>query len=363
MAYDAERADARDGGRMRVLVTLDFPPEHGGIQTYLAGIVRHAFGADDRVLVGSAVPRPNSSMGSGAVVEYHAGPFARLNKKWSLVPLLFRCMRLKSKTPEAVVECGNIYAAIVPWLLRMPYAVYTYGTELLAMRKRGSRAALLRRVLRAARRRFALGAHTQRLLNEVGISCAAEIVAPRIDPPPSDSVERRTYAAGEARILCVGRLVPHKGHAVLIAAARLLPPGLGWRLTIVGDGPERARLQALAGDGGHAGRIAIKTGLTDAQLSSEYEQATMLVHPSLELEAGTEGFGIVLVEAMAHGVPIVASRAGGIDEVMADCGVLVPPEDAAALAEAIAALSRDAARRKELAQRAFFRLNERYVWK
>jgi len=348
---------------MRVLITLDFPPEHGGIQTYLAGIVRHAFGADDRVLAGSAVPHPNSRMDAGAVVEYHAGPFARVNKKWSLVPLVFRLMRLKSEIPDAAVECGNIYAAIAPWLLRMPYAVYTYGTELLAMRKRGARAAVLRLVLRTARRRYALGGHTRRILNEVGISLPAEIVPPRIGPPPSDAVERRTYAAGEARILCVGRLVPHKGHAVLIKAVRLLPPGLAWRLTIVGDGPERARLQALAGDGGHAARIAIKAGLTDAQLSSEYEQATMLAHPSLELEAGTEGFGIVLLEAMAHGVPIVASRAGGIAEVVADCGVLTPPGDPAALAKAIAALARDAIRQKELAHRAFFRLNERYVWK
>jgi glycosyltransferase involved in cell wall biosynthesis len=361
MAIGAKRAGG--GGRMRVLITLDFPPERGGIQTYLAGIVCHTFGPDDRVLVGSAVPHPNSGMDAGAVVEYHTGPFARLNKKWSLVPLLFRLMRLKSETPDAVIECGNCYAAIVPWLLRMPYAVYTYGTELLAMRKRGVRAAVLRRVLRTALRRYALGAHTQRLLNEVGILRPAEIAPPRINPPPSGRVERRTYADGEARILCVGRLVPHKGHAVLIEAARRLPAGLAWRLTIVGDGPERARLQAMAGNGGHAARITIKTGLTDAQLSSEYEQATMLAHPSLELEAGTEGFGIVLLEAMARGLPIVASRAGGIAEAVADCGILVPPGDPAALAEAIAALARDPARQKEAAQRAFFRLNERYVWK
>jgi glycosyltransferase involved in cell wall biosynthesis len=144
-------------------------------------------------------------------------------------------------------------------------------------------------------------------------------------------------ASGAFVIAAVGRLVPIKGFDLLVAA---LPAVLAHvpeaRLVIIGDGPERGRLDAAARSLGIADRVAMPGARLDAvRLLSA---ADVLAAPSRN-----EGMGRVLVEAMALGVPVVATVVGGIPDVVDDeCGRLVPPEDTAALASALVDLAEDA---------------------
>ncbi len=148
-------------------------------------------------------------------------------------------------------------------------------------------------------------------------------------------------APGPFRLAAAGRLVPAKGFDILIAAcARLAADGIAFQLTIHGEGPLRATL---------AGAIAA-AGLEDRITLAGYARnlpARLVEVDLFVLSSRREGFGNVIVEAMAAGIPVLATRCGGAEGLIADGvhGFLVPPEDPAALATAIAALAADPARR------------------
>jgi glycosyltransferase involved in cell wall biosynthesis len=159
-------------------------------------------------------------------------------------------------------------------------------------------------------------------------------------------VEPRGDAGQEGLLLYVGRLMPEKGVDTLLTALASVPDA---RLLIVGGGNERHRLEALARQLGVDGRVDFHGGISDrAVLQAVYRRAALFVLPS-----HSEGLGCVLLEAMAAGVPIVATNAGGIPDLVADGvnGLLVPPQDSAALAAALRRALGDPQLRRSLAAR------------
>ena len=133
------------------------------------------------------------------------------------------------------------------------------------------------------------------------------------------------------RVVFVGRLVAQKGVRTLVeAAARMATPGA--QVLFVGDGPERARVEHLARRLGVADRVHVLGFVPHDRVPAVLASADVLVLPSAYEELGT-----VLIEAMHAGVPVVASRVGGIPDVVEDgaTGLLVAPGDAAELADAV----------------------------
>jgi glycosyltransferase involved in cell wall biosynthesis len=179
-------------------------------------------------------------------------------------------------------------------------------------------------------------------------------------PIRSASSPARPYTA-----LFVGRLVARKGVSTLIEALALLPHALDARVTVVGDGPERAALATLARERGLGARVTFRGRVPDAELRAAYRSADVLVLPSVvDTRGDTEGLGVVLLEAMAFGVPVVASRLGGITDIVTDgvTGRLVPPGDAAALAAALTGLARDPALGLRLVEGGRRLLREQFSW-
>jgi glycosyltransferase involved in cell wall biosynthesis len=149
-----------------------------------------------------------------------------------------------------------------------------------------------------------------------------------LEPPP------RRPAGGPLRILTVGRLVPGKGHALLLEAlASLRDQGMRTLATFAGQGPERAALEQLAADLRLDVRFAGAVG--QDELGAYYDDAQLFCLPTL-----AEGLGVVLLEAMAHGLPVVSTRVMGVPEVVdeGETGLLVLPGRADLLADAIARL-------------------------
>jgi len=156
-------------------------------------------------------------------------------------------------------------------------------------------------------------------------------------------------AAGPARVLAVGRLVEKKGFAVLIDAARLVEHPI--ELRIVGDGPERERLQGCIDRAALASRVTLVGSRTHDELPDEYRWADVVVAPSVCDRTGDrDGLPNVILEAMASGRPVVATRVGAIASAVehGTTGWLVAPEDPVALARAIDRLVAD----RELRERA-----------
>src|SRR5437016_5809838 len=166
-------------------------------------------------------------------------------------------------------------------------------------------------------------------------------------------------------VLFVGRLVERKGVSHLVDAVSLLLPGADVRLVIVGDGPERARIEGRVRERGLDGRVAVRGQVSDAELQAAYAGADAFVLPAVVDRRGdTEGLGVVLLEAMNHRVPVIASAIGGITDIVEDgvSGLLVPPGDATALAAALERLARAPDLSVSLGDAGYRRLHERFSW-
>jgi len=138
------------------------------------------------------------------------------------------------------------------------------------------------------------------------------------------------------RLLYVGRLSPEKGVATLLRALAELRRGHFQplpHLTLAGDGPERAALESLAGELGCAGVVTFAGQLERSALAAELARADLCVQPSL-----TEGFSKAWLDALSHGLPVLASDVGAASVVLGsdgERGWLVPPGDVAALTDAL----------------------------
>jgi glycosyltransferase involved in cell wall biosynthesis len=170
---------------------------------------------------------------------------------------------------------------------------------------------------------------------------------------PGTAQARRAAGSGTGvAILAVGSVIPRKGYEVLVEAlARLCDRP--WSLTIVGAmarAPSYVRsLRARIDAAGLSDRIHFTDALPDYALPSFYNKADIFV-----LASYFEGYGMVLTEALAHGLPIVSTRGGAAaDTVPDDAALKVPAGDPAALGKALASLLDDEKRRRSLAEAAF----------
>jgi glycosyltransferase involved in cell wall biosynthesis len=156
---------------------------------------------------------------------------------------------------------------------------------------------------------------------------------------------------GGGRLLCVAAVVPHKGHDLLLDALRGIAE-LPWTCMCAGSLDreprfvERLRRQAAAA--GIADRVRLPGPLTGGELRRAYREADLVVLPSR-----IEAFGMVVPEALAVGLPVVATAVGGIPEALGRTrigvpGLLVPPDDGAALGGALGAWLRDEGLRARL---------------
>ena len=161
---------------------------------------------------------------------------------------------------------------------------------------------------------------------------------------------------GRARILSVGRLVPKKGHEDLLAAcAWLLADGVDFECEIVGDGPLRAALTAEVERLGLSERVCFSGSMTHRDLLGRYRQADLFVlAPRIAEDGDRDGIPNVIAEAMAVGIPVVASEVSGIPELVrhGQTGWLAPSRDPAALAAAMRRILADAPLAERLAQSA-----------
>lgn len=164
-------------------------------------------------------------------------------------------------------------------------------------------------------------------------------------------------------ILTVGRWDPaerYKGVDTLISALpRVLPAVPGARLVAVGGGPDRARLEQLSQDAGVAAQVVFLGGLTQAELFACYAHCDVFAMPS-----GGEGFGLVFLEAMAQGKPVIGGAHGGTPEVVADgvTGLLVSHGDVERLSAALQTLLTDTNRANAMGLRGRERVRAAYTF-
>jgi colanic acid/amylovoran biosynthesis glycosyltransferase len=177
--------------------------------------------------------------------------------------------------------------------------------------------------------------------------------------------ERRSPPRPTPILLCPARFVPVKGHTYLLeAAARLKSRGVGFELWLAGDGPEGQAIRKRIDTLGLSDSVRLLGIVPHAELLRFYreQEVDCVVLPSLDLGGGVhEGISVALMEAMAYGVPTVATSTGGLPELLGErAGLLVPPADAEALADALERILGSGVLRCELARAGRRRVAEEF---
>jgi glycogen(starch) synthase len=203
--------------------------------------------------------------------------------------------------------------------------------------------ALERFVLRRADLVLPMGSSTHQIATQAGVPEERILELPHPTPWFRPTPARQD---GRPRVACAGRLVPDKGFDVLVAAfAELAEEFPDVLLDVAGDGPQRSNLEALAASLGLADRVRFRGWLSADSMPDFFGGALVAVLPSRI----NEGLGMVLVEAGVAGCALIGTDVGGIRDIVHPdrTGLLVPPNDYAALADALRMLLRD----PELARR------------
>lgn len=328
-----------------LLVTNDFPPKVGGIQSYLWELWRRLDPADVTVL---------TTPYRGAA-EFDAA--APIDIRRTLDPVLLphpglglHIRRLADEVDAdlVVLDPALPLGALGPFLGR-PYALVLHGAEITLPGRLPGSSQLLGSVLRGAQMVVAAGGYPlAEAERAAGASLPSVVVPPGVDvdrfvPIGSDerrATRRRLGLPEDATLVTsISRLVPRKGMDVLIdAAARLAPSHPELMVAIAGSGRDDARLRRRAADRGAP--VAFMGRLPEDDLAAFHAAGDVFAMLCRDRWMGLEqeGFGIVFLEAASCGVPQLAGRSGGSHEAVADgvTGTVVDrPSDVVAVAEAL----------------------------
>jgi phosphatidylinositol alpha-1,6-mannosyltransferase len=349
----AARATGSTAARPRLLIlTPDYPPAPGGIQLVSERLAAGIERLQTRVLTLQAPGGAEfDGARSGAVHRVsaarlpHAGRLAVLNASAVGEALRFR--------PHVTLSMHIVVspaAVAIKRALGVPFVQYFHAEEIGARPRLAAFAAL------QASEGIAVSAYTAGLVRATGAAEAALTVIPNgvevpvaPPPPPSPEGEGEPTPAPEDRptFVTVARIQErYKGHDVLVRALALVRakvPRVQW--VVIGEGSLRPGIEAQARSYGVASAARFLGTVSDERRDAWLRRADLLAMPS-RLPAGGfagEGFGIVYLEAGAHGKPVVAGNVGGALDAVLDgvTGMLVDPLDELAVGEAIAALLLD----------------------
>lgn len=345
-----------------LLVTNDFPPRPGGIQSYLQALA-HRLPAERLVVYAPSWP--------GAEVYDTQVPFEVVRHPTSLMlpsPDVWRRARHLVRDRE----CAAVwFGAAAPLGLLGPglreagarrIVACTHGHEVGwsmlpgargALRRIGETADAVTFVSRYTRRRFAPAFGPLAGLEHLPSGVDTGTFCP--DPAAGEAIRRRHGLGDRPTVVCVSRLVPRKGQDMLVRALPAIRERVpGAALLLVGGGPYRERLRALADECGVAEHVVFTGSVPTEELAAHYNAGDVFAMPARTRGAGldVEGLGIVYLEASACGLPVVAGDSGGAPETVRDevTGHVVDGRELTELTDTLTALLTDPVRARSMGE-------------
>jgi phosphatidyl-myo-inositol dimannoside synthase len=340
--------DTADCVRPRLLlITPDFPPSRGGIQTLMAHLARGMRGFEVQVVT---VHAP----GEGRLETQSA---SRTTRRRRVLALNARALSRALRFEPHVLLSAHVVASPATVLLRRMLGVrtaqYFHAIEIVGKPKLSAFAATRCDLV------IAVSAFTASLLAATGATPAnVQVIPPGVDLPTDASA----IHADRPTVVTVAKLdYSYKGHDVLIQALaklRAVVPDVDW--VVVGDGRLRPALEAMASAAGLSDSARFVGEVPDVLRDYWLRRADVFAMPS---RLPGEGFGIAYLEANAYGKPVVGANVGGPREAIEDgvSGVLVDPNDPGAVADALARLLGDPAYAQRLGSGGARRA-QRFAW-
>ncbi|PRX48536.1 phosphatidylinositol alpha-1,6-mannosyltransferase [Prauserella shujinwangii] len=364
--------------RRTLLVTNDFPPRPGGIQSYLHELATRV-PSDALVVYAPAWERE-----SGSHREFDAeAPFEVVRHPTSLMlptPSVLRRARtlLRTHDCEAVWFGAAAPLALLGPALRAAGArrvvASTHGHEVgwsmlpaarHALRRIGDTADVVTYVSEYTRRRFASAFGPMAGLEH--LPSGVDTARFRPDGGAREEIRRRHGLGDRPTVVCVSRLVPRKGQDMLVRALPALRKRIpGAALLLVGGGPYRRSLEQLARAAGVAEHVVFTGSVPWPELPAHYAAGDVFAMPARTRGKGldVEGLGIVYLEASATGLPVVAGRSGGAPETVLDevTGHVVDGRRLAQLVDTLAAVLADPARARRMGEAGRRWVTEHWRW-
>ena len=355
-----------------LLVTNDFPPRIGGIEDYVDQLLRHLPAEVRATVLGP--PHPDAAA--------HDVTFPHRVVRWPRGPLLPTAALTNAVVDLAARERPDVvlFGAALPLALmagsvaertRIPVVAFTHGVEPAAALLPGG-SILLRRIARHATLTVVSSWAERRLRHAIGdvplMALPSGVDATRFHPGVrGHDVRVRHHLEGVPLVVGVSRLVARKGHDLTIRAwpsVRSRVPGA--RLLIVGDGPDRARLEGLARNLGVADAVTFTGVVSPEDLPAHFAAGDVFAMPNRARGFGLddEALGAVFLQAAAVGRPVVAGDAGGAGEAIVDgiTGQLTDGHDHQALADVLVRLLGDPAYASRLGRAGARRIQEAFTW-
>lgn len=356
-----------------LILNSEYPPIGGGAgnaSAYLAGQLAR-LGQQVTVLTAAYRDLPRHESIDGVRVLRLPGLRRQADRSTTAEQIIFMIsasvlgsFSVRRLQPDVVLAFFGAPSGVAAWFwskfFRLPYIVSLRGGDVPGFRPYdfARQHRLLGPWLRRVWRRAGAVVANSEGLRQLAIRFESQVPIQVIP----NGVDLDAFRGGQRewappRLLFVGRIVYQKGLDLLFDALGQLKD-LPWQLNLVGDGPRVSNLREQAASLGLANKIRFLGWLSRAELPKTYQQANLFVYPSRH-----EGMPNAVLEAMASGLPVLATRIAGNEElVSADTGALVPPEDAAALEATLRPWMADASLRQRMGAAARRRVEQKYSW-
>lgn len=352
-----------------LLVTNDFPPKVGGIQSYLWELWRR--------LPPDAVGVYTTPYEGAREFDAAQGfPIRRATARMLLpTPRQLRCVLglVERWRPDAVLLDPAFPIGGLGPKLPLPYGVILHGAEVTVWSHLPGTRRVVRRVLGRARAAVAAGSYPAREALRLAPDLVGLVVPPGVDTERFRPLDAAARASVRVRfgldprrplVLGVSRLVPRKGFDVLIDAVADLDAAV--QVAVAGEGRDRTRLERRAQRRRVAERVHFLGRVPDGELPGLYASADVFAMVCRNRWGGLEqeGFGIVFLEAAACGVPSVAGRSGGAHEAVLDgvTGFVVDPRDVREVCRRLEELLADEGMRRAMGDAARARAEQEFAY-
>lgn len=352
-----------------LLLTLEYPPSHGGIATYLDNLIRQMPAED--VFVIAEKNAENESYDS--LQKYNIERWENLSN-WK--GLLFKLKKfIKQNKIDHLIISHILPFGYLALVLGIPFSVILHGMDIRLTRTSFLKRFLTGIMLKRAKVIVVNSNDTEKIVRMYGDYSLKTVIA---YPCPKDllniqySVEKEKeivdqYFKGKQVILSVNRLVKRKGNdKVIETLPGLLSKYPSLQYIIIGTGEERSNLEKLADQLDVSNHVVFLDNISDQDLPYYYKNSQVFVMPArIEKDYDVEGFGIVYLEAALFGTPSIAGNVGGAPEAVinGETGITVDPNSIEEIFSAIESLLNNQALRESLGVAAKNRVLTNFIWK
>ncbi|HNW19851.1 MAG TPA: glycosyltransferase family 4 protein [bacterium] len=345
-----------------LLVTLEYPPFHGGIAHYYSHLAAAWPRNDEFIVLDNNHNQLQAARG-----------FWPWRRSFQAIWQAIKQQRIDYVLVGQILPLGTV-VWLLSYFLPIKYGIFLHGMDWGQAMKRPRKRWLVSRIIARASSVIAANSYVAGLVKQAwpSITNRLIIINPGLSQTTSPTISdtyrqqlRQQYGLVDQKILLtVGRLVERKGvDQVLRALPELINKYPNLYYLVVGQGPYLATCQQLASDLAVNSRVIFITDADDQQRAAWYQLADIFIMPARQLAGDFEGFGIVYLEANQAGKPVIAGRSGGVADAVVDGlnGLMVDPNSSYEIIAAVSRLLDDSAFSQQLGQAGQARLAA-FLW-